>query len=42
MGMALIRAFWNPWVDTHGSPKWAQENNNLQSSRTKKIKLLSR
>jgi protein-S-isoprenylcysteine O-methyltransferase len=26
----------NPWVDTHGSPKCAQENNNLQSSRTRK------
>jgi hypothetical protein len=34
MGMALIRALGNPWADTHGSPKCAQENNNLQSSRT--------
>jgi hypothetical protein len=22
----------NPWVHTHGSPEWAQEDNNLQGS----------
>jgi hypothetical protein len=32
--LARIRAIWNSYVVTHGSPKCAQEDSNRQSSRT--------